>query len=54
MRKAACTLARELPPALVYLIFMLLLVLATAPAFRIMLLGVSLDDLLQLRCFRLG
>ncbi|MGY3075815.1 hypothetical protein ACVWZZ_002186 [Bradyrhizobium sp. LM6.10] len=54
MRKVAYRLAREMPPALIYLIFMLLLVLATAPAFRILLFGVSLDDLLQLRCFSLG
>lgn len=46
--------ARETSPALVYAIFILLLMLATAPAFRIVLLGVSLDDLLQLRCFNPG
>ncbi|MGX4774146.1 hypothetical protein [Bradyrhizobium guangdongense] len=51
MRKAACRLARSAPPALVHLIFLLLLVLATTPAIRIVLFGLSLDDLLQLRCF---
>ena len=51
MRKAVYRLARETPPALVYVIFILLLLLATAPAFRTVLFGVSLDDLLQLRCF---
>ncbi|MCK1270221.1 hypothetical protein ABIB75_003474 [Bradyrhizobium sp. GM2.2] len=54
MRKAVYSLARETSPALVYAIFILLLMLATAPAFRIVLLGVSLDDLLQLRCFNPG
>ncbi|EHR04885.1 hypothetical protein [Bradyrhizobium sp. WSM471] len=51
MRKAVYRLARATPPALVYAIFILLLVLAMAPVFRIVLFGVSLDDLLQLRCF---
>jgi hypothetical protein len=50
MRKVACRLVRTTPPALVYLIFLSLLVLATAPAIRIVLFGLSLDDLLQLRC----
>ncbi|MET4481753.1 hypothetical protein [Bradyrhizobium sp. F1.13.3] len=54
MRKAVYKLARETPPALVHAIFIVLLALATAPAFRIVLFGVSLDDLLQLRCFNLG
>jgi hypothetical protein len=54
MRKAVYKLARETPPALIYAIFIVLLALATAPAFRIVLFGVSLDDLLQLRCFNLG
>jgi hypothetical protein len=51
MRKAVYRLARETPPALVHAIFILLLMLATAPA---LLFGVSLDDLLQLRCLNLG
>jgi hypothetical protein len=54
MRKVVYRLARETPPAVVYLIFILLLVLATAPALRIALFGLSLDDLLQLRCFNPG
>jgi len=45
---------KETPPAMVYLIFALLLVFATAPALRVLLFGLSLDDLLQLRCFDLG
>jgi hypothetical protein len=31
-------------------IFLLLLALAIAPALRVVLFGLSLDDLLQLRC----
>lgn len=54
MRKIAYRLARETPPALVYLGFLCLLVLATAPAARIVLFGLSLDDLLQLRCVNPG
>jgi len=38
----------------VYPVFALLLVFATAPAVRIVLFGLSLDDLLQLRCFGPG
>jgi hypothetical protein len=51
MHKAASKLVRSTPPALVYGIFLLLLVLATAPAFRVVLFGLSVDELLQLRCF---
>ncbi|SPP97218.1 conserved protein of unknown function [Bradyrhizobium vignae] len=51
MRKAVYRFVRKTPPPLVYAIFLLLLVLATAPAFRPVLFGVSVDDLLQLRCF---
>ncbi|MEY9183767.1 hypothetical protein ABIG06_005343 [Bradyrhizobium sp. USDA 326] len=51
MRKATYRLVRSTPPALVYVAFVLLLVLAVAPAFRVVLFGLSLDDLLQLRCF---
>jgi hypothetical protein len=51
MRRAVYRLVRNTPPALVYAIFLLLLVLATAPAFRPALFGLSVDDLLQLRCF---
>ncbi|MCA1438278.1 hypothetical protein I6F33_35835 [Bradyrhizobium sp. BRP20] len=51
MRKAAYRLVRRTPPALVYVIFLLLLMLAAAPAFRPVLFGPSVDDLLQLRCF---
>ncbi|MCA1415394.1 hypothetical protein I6F30_30325 [Bradyrhizobium sp. NBAIM20] len=51
MRKAVYRVVRNTPPALVYVIFLLLLVLATAPAFRPVLYGLSVDDLLQLRCF---
>ncbi|MGX1167060.1 hypothetical protein AB7M16_003326 [Bradyrhizobium sp. USDA 372] len=51
MRKAVYKLVRSTPPALVYGIFLLLLVLATAPAFRVILFGLSADELLQLRCF---
>ncbi|WP_456837453.1 hypothetical protein [Bradyrhizobium sp. USDA 4486] len=38
----------------VYLIFLLLLVMAMAPTLRIVMFGLSLDDLLQLRCFAAG
>ncbi|UPK30887.1 hypothetical protein [Bradyrhizobium sp. 195] len=51
MRKAVYRLVKRTPPALVYAILLLLLVLATAPAFRLVLFGLSLDELLQLRCF---
>ncbi|MGY4625305.1 DUF2243 domain-containing protein [Bradyrhizobium sp. USDA 4486] len=50
MRKVASTLVRSTPPAVVYLIFLLLLATAMAPPFRIVMFGLSLDDLLQLRC----
>jgi hypothetical protein len=50
MRKATYRLVRSAPPALVYAVFLLLLVLAAAPAFRVVLFGLSVDDLLQLRC----
>ncbi|MCK1360940.1 hypothetical protein [Bradyrhizobium sp. 199] len=51
MRKAAYKLVRDTPPMLVYAIFLFLLLFAIAPAFRIAVFGLSLDDLLQLRCF---
>jgi hypothetical protein len=51
MRGTIYKLVRNTPPAVVYLILLLLLVLATAPAFRVVLFGLSVDDLLQLRCF---
>jgi hypothetical protein len=35
----------------VYLIFLLLLAIAIGPPLRIVMFGLSLDDLLQLRCF---
>ena len=54
MLKAADRLVERIPPALVYLTFAVLLVLAMAPAFRILMFGLSLDDLLQLRCLGLG
>jgi len=54
MRKAAYRLVKKTPPALVYLTFAALLVLAIAPAFRILVFGLSLDDLLQGRCIGLG
>jgi hypothetical protein len=53
MRKVACKLVRSTPPAVVYLIFLLLLAIAIAPPFRTVMFGLSLDDLLQLRCFAL-
>ena len=41
------------PARVVYLLFALALVVATAPAWRFVVLGFNptLDDLLQLRCF---
>ncbi|TCU65562.1 hypothetical protein EDE08_113176 [Bradyrhizobium sp. R2.2-H] len=51
MGKAIYSLIKRTPPGLVYALFLLLLMLATAPAFRIVLFGLSLDDVLQLRCF---
>lgn len=51
MRGAVYRLVRNTPSAVVYVIFLLLVVLATAPAFRVVLFGLSVDDLLQLRCF---
>lgn len=50
MRKAACSLVNKTPPAVVYATFLLLLVLAMAPDFRGVLFGLSLDNVLQLRC----
>lgn len=54
MRKAAYRLVRNTPPMLVYAIFLLLLLFAIAPAFRVAVFGLSLDDLLQWRCFAPG
>lgn len=54
MRKAAYRLASDIPAPLVYFAFALLLMLATAPVWRIVLFGLSVDDLLQLRCFGIG
>jgi hypothetical protein len=54
MRKVVYRLVKETPPALVELVFALLLVFATVPALRILLFGFSIDDLLQLRCFDPG
>ena len=51
MGKAAYSLVKRTPPGLVYALFLLLLALAMAPAFRIVVFGLSLDDVLQLRCF---
>jgi hypothetical protein len=50
MRSAVYRLVKSTPPVLVYLIFLLLLALAIAPGLRVVLFGLSLDDLLQLRC----
>ena len=50
MRKAAYRLVKTTPPAVVYVIFLLLLLLAVAPSVRSVLFGLSLDDVLQLRC----
>jgi hypothetical protein len=46
---------RAVPPALMYLLFALGLVLATAPLWRLALFGFNptLDELLRLRCFGL-
>ncbi|QQO13237.1 hypothetical protein JJB99_28070 [Bradyrhizobium diazoefficiens] len=54
MRKLAYSLTSRTPPAVVYTMFLVLLVLAIAPASRVILFGLSLDDLLQLRCFGVG
>ena len=51
MRKAVYKLVRTTPPAVVYVVFLLLLMVATAPAFRVVVFGLSVDELLQLRCF---
>lgn len=51
MRKAVYKLVRTTPPAVVYVVFLLLLMVATAPAFRVVVFGPSVDELLQLRCF---
>ena len=50
MRKAACRLAKAMPPALMQVGFAVLLVLATMPAWRVPLLGLSIEDVLQMRC----
>ncbi|WP_158511606.1 hypothetical protein [Bradyrhizobium sp. CCGE-LA001] len=50
MRKAAYRLVKSTPTVLVHVIFLVLLALAIAPALRVLLFGLSLDDLLQLRC----
>lgn len=54
MLKAACRLTSKTPPTVVYAAFLLLLVLAMAPTFRVVLFGLSAEDLLQLRCFGAG
>ena len=41
MGKAIYSLVRRTPPGLVYALFLLLLMLATAPAFRIVLFGLG-------------
>jgi hypothetical protein len=51
MRKAVYKLVRTTPPAVVYVVFLLLLMVATAPADRAVVFGPSVDELLQLRCF---
>ncbi|MBH5370549.1 hypothetical protein [Bradyrhizobium glycinis] len=50
MRKAVYKLVRSTPPALVYAVFVLLLMLAMAPLCRVLLFGLSMDELLKLRC----
>ncbi|WP_407123405.1 hypothetical protein [Bradyrhizobium sp. STM 3561] len=51
MLKVAYRFVKYTPPVAVYLIFLLLLAIAIAPALRIVMFGLSLDDLLQLHCF---
>ena len=54
MLKVAYRLVKKIPPAAVYLIFLLLLAIAIAPPLRILMFGLSLDDLLQAHCFTAG
>jgi hypothetical protein len=54
MRKTASRLVERTPPVVVYLGFAVLLAFAIAPAFRVLVFGLSLDELLQVRCLGLG
>lgn len=50
----AYRIIKNIPASVLYANFALLLLLATAPAWQPLLFGLSLDDLLSLRCFDLG
>lgn len=39
------------PPLIGYLVFAVLVLLATMPAWRLLVFGMTMDDWLQLRCF---
>jgi hypothetical protein len=41
----------SVPPWAIYAGFAVLIVAATAPVWRLLVFGLSLDDWLQLRCF---
>ena len=51
MRRSATAPFESIPPWAVYAVFALLIVAATASAWRLVLFGLSTDDWLQLRCF---
>jgi hypothetical protein len=44
----------SVPERAVSLLFLVLLVLATVPAWRVFAFGLSLNDFLEFRCFQAG
>jgi hypothetical protein len=51
MREAAHRLVSSVPERAVKLLFLVFLVLATVPAWRVFAFGLTLNDLLNFRCF---
>jgi hypothetical protein len=41
----------RLPPSIAWLVFATLILLATMPAWRVVVFGMTTEDWLQLRCF---
>jgi hypothetical protein len=51
MLTAVRELYRRIPLSLIYFNFAILVILATEPAWRFLVVGFTLDDLLSYRCF---
>ena len=54
MREAVHRLVSKVPERAVKLLFLVLLALATVPAWRVFAFGLSLNDLLNFRCLPAG